>query len=513
MDTDPGAGAPEERVSDDQRAQVVELLRTHTADGHLTLDEFSERVGVALAAQNRADLNQVMVGLPAIETGGPPAPSTRRARMTRWVVAVMGGNGRKGRWRTGSHVTAVAVMGGCEIDFRQAEFESDEIVVTAVSIMGGISIIVPEGIAVEMTGFPIMGGKNLKVADVPVIPGSPRIVVRAFPVMGGVDVRSKPVRTPKETRAVLKRTATNLLREMAAGEAPAAALPVAGAELRDAVLRQVNDRVARELEKVERRSQRRGGGPVRHRGHLHDQTAPDRLPRPGPRFGPGPDLRTGPHAKGENFAGVWVPGIGTYGLRWGMELEQGEDRTLPDETELSSVPAAPDGTVTILFSDVCGYTEMTERLGDRATHELLKSYQQIVRGQLAAYEGYEVKVQGDGFMVAFAGASRALRCAIAIQRATDDWCKEHAEPIKIHQGLHTGETVRESGDFLGRTVILASRITGEATESEILVSSLLKELAGATGEFRFGEARDVTLKGVTIPQTVYPVEWRAHSPA
>jgi len=229
MDTDPGAGALEERVSDDQRAQVVELLRTHTADGRLTLDEFSERVGVALAAQSRGDLNQATVGLPALDTGGPPAPTTRRARMTRWVVAIMGGNGRKGRWRTGSHVTAVAIMGGCEIDFRQAEFESDEIVVTAVSVMGGISIIVPEGIAVEMTGFPLMGGKNLKVADVPVIPGSPRIVVRAFPVMGGVDVRSRPIRTPKETRAALKKTATSLLREMAAGEAPAAALPAAGA--------------------------------------------------------------------------------------------------------------------------------------------------------------------------------------------------------------------------------------------------------------------------------------------
>src|SRR5581483_3902145 len=127
--------------------------------------------------------------------GGQPAPVvTRRARMTRWVVAVMSGNGRKGRWRTGSHVTAVAVMGGCDIDFRQAEFESDEIIVTAVAVMGGINIIVPEGIAVELTGFPLMGGKNLKVADVPVIPGSPRIVVRAFPVMGGIDVRSRPLR-------------------------------------------------------------------------------------------------------------------------------------------------------------------------------------------------------------------------------------------------------------------------------------------------------------------------------
>ena len=511
MDIDPGPGTPDQRVSDDQRAQVVELLRTHTADGHLTLDEFSERVGVALAAQSRAELDQASAGLPAPQADVSRVPTTRRSKMTRWVVAIMGGNGRKGRWRTGSHVTAVAIMGGCEIDFRQAEFESDEIVVTAVAVMGGINIIVPEGIAVEMTGFPVMGGKNLKVADVPVIPGSPRIVVQAFPVMGGVDVRSRPVRTPKETRAALKKTASALFREMAAGDQPAAALPAAGADLHETLLRQVNDRVAKELEKVERRNQRRGGGLHGPRDHGHgpsrDDGRDDR--RPGPRFGPGPDLRPAANGPGgEKFAGVWVPGIGTYGLRWGMELEKGEEKALPDETELSAVPSAPDGTVTILFSDVCGYTEMTERLGDRRTHELLKAYQQVVRGQLAAYEGYEVKVQGDGFMVAFAGASRALRCALAIQRVTDDWSKERQDPILIHQGLHTGETVRDNGDFLGRTVILASRITGEAGESEILVSSLLKELAGATGEFRFGDGREVTLKGVTVPQTVHPVLWR-----
>src|SRR5207245_11353015 len=79
--------------------------------------------------------------------------------------------------------------------------------------------------------------------------------------------------------------------------------------------------------------------------------------------------------------------------------------------------AAPDGTVTILFSDIVGYTELTEAVGDLRAHERLTVHNEILRRQLAAHEGYEVKSQGDGFMVAFAGASRALRCAIALQRA------------------------------------------------------------------------------------------------
>ena len=509
MSIEPGV-PPEQRVSDDDRAQTVELLRTHTAEGRLTLDEFSERVGLALSSQNRGELDQAMAGL-VLPTGEPTPVVTRRVRMTRWVVAVMSGNGRKGRWRTGSHVTAVAVMGGCDIDFRQAEFESDEIVVTAVAVMGGINIIVPEGIAVELTGFPIMGGKNLKVADVPVIPGSPRIVVRAFPLMGGIDVRSRPLRTPKETRAALKEAAQGVWRDLTSGEA--AALPAAN-DLQETILRHVNDRVAKEVEKVERRARRaaerhgRHGvpGPEGPRGGPERQGPPPSR-RPGAQWGAPPDI-TVTRKPGERFAGVHVPGLGTYGLRWGLELEKGEEDSLPTESALSDVPAAPDGTVTILFSDVCGYTEMNERLGDIKTHELLKSYQTAVRAQLTAYEGYEVKVQGDGIMVAFSGASRALRCAIAIQRVTEDWGKEHGEVLQIHQGLHTGETVRDNGDFLGRTVILASRITGEAKEAEILVSSVLRELTVATGEFRFGEERQVSLKGVTVEQTVYPVEWR-----
>lgn len=502
MEGDPGELRPGLRVGDEDRAEVVELLRAHTTDGRLTLDEFSERVGVALAAQTRADLDQVTADLPAPSAAaGVAAPETRRRKASRWVVAFMSGNDRRGRWRTGSHVTALAVMGGCDLDFRQAEFESDEIVVTAVSIMGGISIVVPEGIAVELTGFPILGGKNLKVADVPVLPGSPRIVVRAFPVMGGVDVRSKPTRTGRET---LRDAASSILREMAVADQPAAVLPKAAADLQEGILRQVNDRLAR----AERRSERQAR----------------RADRPSPPDPPSP--RAGPRARGlerlqadldrhlgpgvaDRLVEVVMPAVGAYGRRWGMQLEGDEEAKLPDDAELSAVPAAPDGTVTIMFTDICGYSLLTERLGDRRAHELVSEYQKIVRGQLASYGGYEVKVQGDGFMVAFAGASRALRCAMAIQRAMDDYSKDHVdEPLRVHQGLHTGEAVRENGDFLGRTVILASRIADEAAESEILVSSLLKELAGATKEFRFGQPRQVVLKGVSPEQVLYPVEWR-----
>jgi hypothetical protein len=119
-------------------------------------------------------------------------PETLRTNARRWVVALMSGNKLNGRWRVGRSITAVAVMGCCELDLRQADISATEVRVTAVAVMGGVDIIVAEGIAVELRGLSIMGGKCMRVADVPVLPGSPIISVRAFPFMGGVSVRSKP---------------------------------------------------------------------------------------------------------------------------------------------------------------------------------------------------------------------------------------------------------------------------------------------------------------------------------
>jgi class 3 adenylate cyclase len=468
-----GELVPSPRVGDEDRAQVVELLRRHTTDGRLTLDEFSERVGRTLQAQSRGELDQVLSDLPSDEAPGAPERAPRRA--TRWVVAVMSGAARKGRWRTGERVNAVAFMGGCELDFRQAIIEAPEVVVTAVAFMGGIEVTVPEGHEVELSGVPFMGGKNIKVADVPIIPGSPRIVVRAFPFMGGVNVRSKPDPLPQEARA--RRREDRRARRASAFDPPPvppmprmpgprrALPPHQRDELADRLQREINERIERAMKTAER----------------HVQRHADRIQR------------------------QW----GRWDERWGIPVDEVEEETLPSEQDLESVPTAPDGTVTIMFSDICGYTQMTEALGDLVTRDVVRAYQQVVRGQLAAYGGYEVKTQGDGFMVAFAGASRALRCAMAIQRAFSDYNREHEErPIRVHQGLHTGETVRDGDDFLGRTVIIASRICGEAKENEVVVSSLLKELADGTGEFRFGDAREAELKGLSAAQTLYSVLWQ-----
>ena len=169
--------------------------------------------------------------------------------------------------------------------------------------------------------------------------------------------------------------------------------------------------------------------------------------------------------------------------------------------------AAPDGTVTVMFTDIEGSTAMTERLGDTRAQEVLRTHNAIIRQQVAAHQGFEVKSQGDGFMVAFSSARRALECAIAIQQTLSAHNAENpGDPIKVRIGLHTGEAIKEGGDFFGKSVILAARIASQAVGGQILVSSLLKALVESSGEFGFGEGREVELKGLAGTHQVFGVD-------
>jgi class 3 adenylate cyclase len=151
---------------------------------------------------------------------------------------------------------------------------------------------------------------------------------------------------------------------------------------------------------------------------------------------------------------------------------------------------------------------MTERLGDRRWLELLREHNALVRSEVRAHGGFEVKAQGDGFMVAFSSARRALSCAIAIQRAFAAQDEEQMDgAIRVRIGMHTGEAIRERDDFFGRNVILAARIAAQADGGEVLVSSLLKELTESSGDIAFGEAREVTLKGLSGSYRVHAVGW------
>ena len=200
----------------------------------------------------------------------------------------------------------------------------------------------------------------------------------------------------------------------------------------------------------------------------------------------------------------------------------GTRRPRPDGEEASSVDevastvaserpslrpaAAPDGTAPILFSDIEASTALNERLGDVRWLELLQEHNRLVRDQVQACGGFEVKSQGDGFMVAFPSARRAIQCAQAIQDAVASHLAEHPDgPVRVRIGLHTGEAIRQESDFYGKNVAVAARIADQARGGEILASSVVKQLTESAGDVSFEEGREVELAGLAGNHTVYKV--------
>jgi hypothetical protein len=176
---------PELRVSDTDREATVTRLRVAGGEGRLTLEELAERVELADGARTQRDLEALTADLPE---SYPRTAAARKAQ--EWIVAVMGGAERKGRWRPAGRTRVVTVMGGAELDLREAEL-ADEVEITAVTVMGGIGIVVPEGVSVELSGFALMGANSGPRDKVPPLPDAPVIRVRTFALMGGVGIERK----------------------------------------------------------------------------------------------------------------------------------------------------------------------------------------------------------------------------------------------------------------------------------------------------------------------------------
>jgi len=171
----------------------------------------------------------------------------------------------------------------------------------------------------------------------------------------------------------------------------------------------------------------------------------------------------------------------------------------------SPIPAlAIDGTVAIMFTDVVGSTSLLEELGEESWIQVLHDHSETVRRQTTLFGGVVVKGQGDGSMLAFPALGSAAACAISLQRAFRD--ESFGVHLRVRIGIHTGNAKSEGGDFFGRTVIVASRLSGEAHAGEILVSeSARDQLVGA---YPLGESRSLTLKGLVGSHEVFPLLWQ-----
>jgi class 3 adenylate cyclase len=173
-----------------------------------------------------------------------------------------------------------------------------------------------------------------------------------------------------------------------------------------------------------------------------------------------------------------------------------------DDVAVATPHSAGAAPLAILVTDVVGSTALTERLGDAAAREALRAHEQIVRAALRAHGGAEVKTMGDGFIASFPSVTRALECAIAVQRALAD----AGSALRVRIGLNAGEPIAEEGDLYGTAVIMASRLAGLAAGGEILVADVVRQLAAGKG-FRFVERGEMTIRGFAAPAQVYEVVW------
>lgn len=180
---------PAIRASDSEREHTVELLRRHSVEGRLTLEEFADRIERAYDAKTRDALEQLTRDLP---TAAPAtAPERRQKRAARWIVSVMSGTERRGRWRLARETNVVCVMGGAELDLREAELEDLDSTITVVAVMGGAEITVPEGVDVDVGGFAFMGGKEFRPGKTAPPASAPSVRIKAYAFMGGIEVRTR----------------------------------------------------------------------------------------------------------------------------------------------------------------------------------------------------------------------------------------------------------------------------------------------------------------------------------
>jgi Domain of unknown function (DUF1707) len=195
------------RASDQDREHVAEILREAAGEGRLGLDELDERLNAVYAAKTYAELEPVIQDLPHSGTAPAPVAAPPGKAVSRIggeptsssAIAVMGGFSRKGAWVVPAEFTAAAIMGGGELDMREAKFAEPVVTINAYAIMGGIAIIVPDDVDVQVTGIGLMGAFEHGPTGTG-HPGAPKIIIKGLAFWGAVDVKRKPPKAKKPAK-------------------------------------------------------------------------------------------------------------------------------------------------------------------------------------------------------------------------------------------------------------------------------------------------------------------------
>jgi class 3 adenylate cyclase len=173
-------------------------------------------------------------------------------------------------------------------------------------------------------------------------------------------------------------------------------------------------------------------------------------------------------------------------------------------------------TVTVVFTDLVGSTELASRLGHDAYEALRQAHFAALRTAVATHNGNEVKTTGDGLMLSFASAADGIACAVALQQATGHTSvrpeeapprgRLEGQPLQIRVGISSGEATHEDRDLYGPPVVEAARLCAAASAGQILVSDVVRVLARGKGH-TFTPLGERTLKGLPEPVPASEVHW------
>jgi hypothetical protein len=193
--SDRGDALPDLRASDADREQAADVLRMAASEGRLNVDELEERLGSVYSVRTRTELGRLIadVNPERLKHEQAIAVPEQHVGLTvkegpggdRWVISVMSGHERGGRWRIGPRCTVVNFMGGSDIDLNDAELADGVTQLNVYTILGGAEVRVPHGVEVQVTNFALMGGNGVKLGDEVAPTGGPIIRIRLVSILGG----------------------------------------------------------------------------------------------------------------------------------------------------------------------------------------------------------------------------------------------------------------------------------------------------------------------------------------
>jgi class 3 adenylate cyclase len=174
------------------------------------------------------------------------------------------------------------------------------------------------------------------------------------------------------------------------------------------------------------------------------------------------------------------------------------------------------GLAAIMFSDVVGFTALTQR-NERHALGLLDDYRAVTRQSFPKYHGREVKTIGDAFMVEFTSALEACQCAIEVQRGIHDRNQKvpQSDRVMVRVGIHVGDVERKGSDILGDAVNIASRVYSIAEPGGICITRQVFDQVWNKLGNHLTEIGKREAKNLELPMEVFSVDlpWSQRSPS